>query len=317
MFGPISSVYYERINLGELQEDFSQVLLLKELDSLWESLHKPFWYTCFNKHPKGLYIVGDVGRGKTYLMDLFYERVHTPKMRLHYHIFNSKLHENLAKYSANTWETLAKEFLQQGHLLCLDEFQFTDISDLMILQKFFKSFFALGGMLVTTANLRPNEFPLADSYILKQFTNFFLSYMNIYELDKGPDYRLKGKESCQRVFIEGQERHFTNYYKKGFSRNLKECTYSFHNLCEQPVGTTYYNDLLNDCHSMVITDIKQLSDNDENSLIRFMQLIDLLYESKVNLFMHSNIAVKDIYSGNKYKGPFKRTLSRLLEITSR
>lgn len=317
MFGPISSVYYERINRRELQEDFSQALLLEKLDFLWEKIHRPFWQTCLNKHPKGLYIVGDVGRGKTYLMDLFYEKVTTPKIRLHYHFFIARLHENLAQHSTNSWEKLVENFYHQGNLLCLDEFQFTDVSDLMILQRFLKSFFTLGGILVTTANRCPNEFPLADNYILKQFIDFFIKYMNIYELDKGPDYRLKGKEGCQRFFIKGQEPPLTNYSKRVFSKNLKECTYSFHSLCEQPVGTTYYNDLLNHCHSMVITDIKQLNDNDENSLIRFMQLIDLLYESKINLFMYSNIAVKDIYSGNKYKGPFKRTLSRLLEITSR
>ncbi|MCP5322971.1 MAG: cell division protein ZapE [Candidatus Paracaedibacteraceae bacterium] len=317
MFGPISSVYYERINRGELQEDFSQALLLKKLDLLWEKINKPFLYACFNKHPKGLYIVGDVGRGKTYLMDLFYEKVNIPKIRLHYHIFNSKIHKSLSAYKSHAWENLAKEFYEQAHLLCLDEFQFTDVSDLMILQRFFKSFFALGGVLVTTANLHPNDFPFADKYILKQFTTFFLNYMDVYELDKGPDYRIKGKEGCQRVFIKEQDLPLAHYSKRSPINKLKECSYSFHSLCEQPVGIANYNDLLNECRSMVITDIKQLNDNDENSLIRFMQLIDLLYENKVNLFMRSNISVKDIYAGNKYKGPFKRTLSRLLEITSR
>jgi|GEM_PF-2564140 cell division protein ZapE len=317
MFGPISSVYYDRINHGDLQEDPAQALLLDKLDLLYDQLHKPFWQHYFTRKNKGLYIVGDVGRGKTYLMDLLYEKVKIPKQRLHYHIFINTIHEQLAKYKKKTWDNLAKEFYAKGALLCLDEFQFSDMGNLMILFQFFRKFFQLGGILVTTSNFKPEEFHLSDNARRNQFLEFLLQHVDIFSLDKGPDYRLKGRENCRRVFVDQKITSLANFFNRSIRKDLRECTYNFHSLFEMPVGSAYYDELLKKCDSIIITDFRQLTDDDENSLLRFMQLIDLLYESKISLFLYSHVALKDIYVGQKYIRPFQRTLSRLLEITSR
>lgn len=317
MFGPVSSVYYDRINQGDLQEDASQRQLASKLDHLYEQLHKPFWHQYFHSEKKGLYIVGDVGRGKTYLMDLFYDRATISKQRLHYHMFIKTIHESLLKYKEKPWESLAKEFYKKGALLCLDEFQLNDMGDLMILFQFFKHFFQLGGILITTSNRQPDEFHLPNDLRCRQFQKFLLQHLEVFSLEKGPDYRLKGKETCRRVFVDKQVTSVANFFQRSVRRDLKECTYSFHTLCETPVGIAYYDSILKKCESIIITDFKQMSDDDENSLIRFMQLIDLLYETKISLFMYTDVALKDIYIGAKYKQPFQRTLSRLYEITSR
>lgn len=317
MFGPISSAYYDLVNQGNLQEDLEQDLLVKRLDVVWKKLHKPFWCSYFNKSLKGLYIAGDVGRGKTYLMDLFYDKVKIPKIRLHYHIFINKLHEELIKHPENPWRNLAIDFYKKAKLLCLDEFQFYDVGDVMILHHFFKHFFALGGVLVTTSNLHPTEFSFSDELHKIRFLEFILTYIEVFSLDKGPDYRLKGKESCRKFFINEEAPSLGDFFKRNLRKDLKECTYNFHKLFEAPVGISYYSNLLKKCDALVITDFKQLNDDNENSLIRFMQLIDLLYESKTSLSLYSSVGLKNIYAGNKYKRPFKRTLSRLLEITSR
>jgi cell division protein ZapE len=317
MFGPISSVYYERINQGDLQEDPPQSLLLSKLDHLYEQLHKPFWYQYFHSEKKGLYIVGDVGRGKTYLMDLFYDRATISKQRLHYHIFIKTIHDSLLKYQPPPWESLGKEFYKKGALLCLDEFQLNDMGDLMILFQFFKHFFSLGGILITTSNRQPDEFHLPNDLRCRQFLKFLLQHLEIFSLEKGPDYRLKGKETCRRVFVDKRVVSVANFFQRSAQKDLKECTYSFHTLCETPVGVAYYDSILKECGSIIITDFKQLNDAQENSLIRFMQLIDLLYETKTSLFMYTDFLLKDIYIGSKYKEPFRRTLSRLYEITSR
>lgn len=316
MFGPVSSVYYDRINQGSLQEDSSQRLLASKLDHLHEQFHKPFWHHYFHSEKKGLYIVGDVGRGKTYLMDLFYDRTTIPKQRLHYHIFIKTIHENLLKYKERPWKSLAKEFYQKGALLCLDEFQINDMGDLMILFQFFKHFFQLGGVLITTSNRRPDEFHLPNDLRCHQFQKFLLQHLDVFSLEKGPDYRLKGKETCRKVFVDKQATS-ASFFQRRIQKDLKECTHSFHSLCALPVGVAYYDSILKKCESIIITDFKQMNDDDENSLIRFMQLIDLLYETKISLFMYTDVALKDIYIGNKYKHPFQRTLSRLFEITSR
>jgi cell division protein ZapE len=317
MFGPISSSYYDRINQGDLQEDHAQTLLLAKLDKLYDQLHRPFWQQCIINKKKGLYIVGDVGRGKTYLMDLLYEKVKISKQRLHFHIFINIIHERLAKYIKNPWNSLAKEFYKTGELLCLDEFQFSDMGDLMILFQFFKKFFQLGGILVTTSNFTPKEIQFSDSYRSNQFWEFLLQHMDIFSLDQGPDYRIKGKENCRRVFIDQKVTSLANFFNRNLRKDLKECTYNFHRLFEMPIGSAYYSDLLNTCDSIVITEFKQLTDEDEDSLLRFMQLIDLLYESKISLFLYSQVALKDLYIGQKYRRSFQRTLSRLVEITSR
>jgi cell division protein ZapE len=83
------------------------------------------------------------------------------------------------------------------------------------------------------------------------------------------------------------------------------------------VGVAFYDSILKNCDSIIITDFKQMNDDNENSLLRFMQLIDLLYETNISLFMYTDADLKDIYIGKKYKRPFQRTISRLLEITSR
>jgi cell division protein ZapE len=317
MFGPISSVYYEKVTQGDLQEDPSQSMLLGKLDNLFEQLHKPFWYQYFQYEKKGLYIVGDVGRGKTYLMDLFYDKATISKQRIHFHIFIKTIHESLLKYNTTPWEHLAKEFYKKGSLLCLDEFQLNEIGDLMILFQFFKHFFHLGGTLITTSNTKPDDFHLPNDIRCRQFLQFLLKHVDVFFLNKGPDYRLKGKETCRRVFVKKEAVSVSNVCQASDQRSLKECTYSFHSLCEAPLGVAFYGSILKNCKSIIITDFRQMNDADENSLLRFMQLIDLLYETKISLFMYTNADLKDIYVGKKYKHPFQRTISRLFEITSR
>lgn len=317
MFGSISSVYYDKVHQGDLQEDPAQVLLLQKLDDLYDQLHRPFWQQYFHHEKKGLYIVGEVGRGKTYLMDLFYNNAKISKQRLHYHILLKTIHERLQSYKKKPWESLAKEFYSKGTLLCLDEFQLNDIGDLMILFQFLLHFFELGGVLVTTSNREPEGFHLPNDLQCRKFLAFLLQYVDIFSLESGPDYRLSGKESCRRVFVDKQATSLATFFQRSLQKDLKECSYSFHTLCATPVGIAYYDTLLKNCDSIIITDFKQLYDEDENSLIRFMRLIDLLYETKISLSLYTDVKINNIYMGEKYKQTFRRTLSRLLEITSR
>ncbi len=317
MFGPISSEYYNKVHQGDLQEDPAQILLLQKLDELFVRLHRPFWHQYFHNEKKGLYIVGDIGRGKTYLMDLFYNSAKISKQRFHYHLFIKHIHESLGRFQKKPWKSIAKELYLKGRLLCLDEFQLNDIGDLMILFQFLRHYFDLGGALITTSNREPGEFNLPNDLQCQKFLAFLLQHVDVFSLEGGPDYRLKGKESCRRVFVDQNVTSVASFFQRSLQKDLRECSYTFHTLCESPVGVAYYDNVLKNCDLIIITDFKQLHDEDENSLLRFMQLIDLLYETKISLFLYTNVALKDIYTGEKYQKVFRRTLSRLFEITSR
>lgn len=195
MFGPVSSRYFQHVEEGNLQEDAEQFQCLATLDQLYYELHRPALLRYFHKATLGAYIVGSVGRGKTYLMDLFFSTVKRNKQRWHYHIFLSHLHNNLMHHSSSPWEELAQSVYRHGRLLCLDEFQIMDMGDLMILSRFLKIFFRLGGILVTTSNRMPNEFKIHNQNYLEQFHHFLSKHVHTLRLDHGPDFRRKGYSS--------------------------------------------------------------------------------------------------------------------------
>lgn len=317
MFGPISLLYQERIQSGELQEDTSQQALVEALDQLYLDIHAPFYKRFFSPQIKGLYISGDVGRGKTYLMDLFFSETKVTKQRLHFLVFKKLLFQTLQLQHSNKWENLAKHFIKQGAVLCLDEFQIQDIGDLRILETFFKFFFQHGGILITTSNYTPEAFSFSKRINETSFVAFLKHHLTFIFLENGPDYRIRGKENCERFFVDQPFRSIANFFKKSLRKTYRECTYTFHTLCETAVGAAHYEKVAQQCDVVIITHCHQLTDNHENSLLRFIHLIDLLYDNKVRLFIYADVNLKDLYVGQKHANIFKRTLSRLLELTSR
>ncbi len=306
MFGPVSSKYFHYVQEGALQEDPEQIHCLQALDDLHDALHRSLFTRHFYKNITGAYIFGDVGRGKTYLMDLFFSTVKKNKQRWHYHIFLSHLHNNLIHHSVTPWEDLAASVYRQGRLLCLDEFQIMDMGDLMILSRFFKVFFYLGGVLITTSNRLPNEFNLYNQNYLKRFYDFFSEHMNYIQLNKGPDFRQKGLIK-PRIVLEKPttQQHHASYHD------------SFQKLFESPRGVAHYIDILNKYDGVIVSQFKQMNDENEDSLMRFIQLIDLLYETKTSLSIQTDLPVDSLYTGNKHRHLFQRTISRLIEISSR
>lgn len=317
MFGPISSIYKAKVKAKELQEDADQYDLVQALDKLYESTHKPLWQNILNKQAKGLYISGGVGRGKTYLMDMFFAEAKIKKQRLHFLIFKQLLFKKISLTAPNKWKKLAKSFLKNGYLLCLDEFQIEDVGDLRILEAFFKPFFQLGGILVTTSNYTPHNFQHTHGASKASFINFLEHYLNFISLSEGPDYRRRGTEKCQNFSVASYLSPISNFFKEPFKLQKNQCRYTFTQLCNSAVGPNEYEKIAQQCNQITITNVPQLSDNDADSLLRFMRLIDLVYEKDRKVLIYSKAPIEDLYIGKKYADIFKRTKSRLLDLTSR
>lgn len=181
-----------------------------------------------------------------------------------------------------------------------------DMGDLMILSRFLKVFFKAGGTLVTTSNRLPNEFTLHNRNYLEQFYRFISSHIDYLHLNKGPDFRRKGYIIPDQSHPIDQQLAPDQVYKS-----------TFKTLFDTPKGVAHYVDILNKHNAVVVTKMRQMNDDHEDSFMRFVQLVDLLYETKAQLSMETQIPLENLYAGNKHQLLFQRALSRLIEITSR
>jgi predicted ATPase len=292
----VSNAYSELVQAGQILHDDYQQKALGELDNTYTSLHLSPLRRLLSPRPKGLYIVGDVGRGKTFLMDLFFKLVKTPKKRQHYHLFIQELYQLIHQ---ENWVSTLSTFYKNANVLCLDEFQLTDIGDSMLLYRFFKGYFDHGGTLITTANLEPKDFPLNQERSLHHLLMLIADHCTVVPISSNTDYR-----SESNIIIPIEES----------SENQKVLTLSFNDLFFDPVGTKYYTQILKPNTNMVITNGFSLNDENLGAVVRFIQFIDLAYESAITLKFSPTVSLDQIYVGKKYLDPFKRTASRLKKI---
>lgn len=294
----------------------------------------------------GVYLYGDVGRGKTMVMDAFFETVPdtTPKMRIHFHAFMKQAHEFLHEYRQNNKhekgvdkalpqfvEGLAKDV----RLICFDEFHITDVADAMILSRLFTAVLERGVSVVMTSNWAPDhlyEGGLQRDRIVP-FIDLIKRQMNVVELDGDIDYRklvLKGRpvyfttpyEGFEKVFCaltQGKERSTHVLEIKGRKLVVSGvygdvATLTFDDLCAKPLGAQDYMALARAFNVVIIEEIPELSAENRNEAKRFVTLIDILYEEKVAVVITAAQLPDNLYSGSDHAFEFDRTISRLIEM---
>ncbi|MGD8927035.1 MAG: cell division protein ZapE [Thioalkalispiraceae bacterium] len=292
----------------------------------------------------GIYLVGSVGRGKTYLMDLFYECLEgIEKQRVHYHRFMLDLHEKLRHLpkSPDPLIIISREIAEQVHVLCIDEFHVTDVTDAMLLSGLLNTLFKNGVTLVATSNTHIDDLYLnglqrerfmSAIHLLKDYT------VEIDLLD-GTDYRLlhleKGgtfkieKEKNNQVWLRGKFNELSptsirfSEHIQVHKREIKTVAMSddvvwfeFSELCDTPRAAKDYLEIARQFHTVVISDIPVLSPAKDSAAKRFMHLIDALYDHRVKLIATSETTPEKLYQGNLLKGMFDRTVSRLIEMAS-
>lgn len=348
----LAQAYAEKVELGELKADAAQAAVAARLDQLATELSaKPGnggllsrWFGGDKPSPpKSLYIYGEVGRGKSMLMDLFYANVNlAEKRRIHFHAFMQDIHKRRAKTTAaNVLQLIASDLAKEAKLLCLDEMQVTDIADAMILGRLFEALFAAGTVIVTTSNLPPdglyrdglnrNLFLPAIAMMRERFDIISLASTRDYRLG-----RLKGRETfitplgskatgeLQRIWhdlTETDHGHPQEINVLGRTLHAPEAAhgcarFSFAELCEAPLGPADYLAIANEFQTVFIENIPALKVGQRNEAKRFVLLIDTLYDARRRLVASSAKPAEGVYPAGDHKFEFARTVSRLKEMQS-
>jgi cell division protein ZapE len=297
--------------------------------------------------PRGVYIHGDVGRGKSMLMDLFYEVVSFgPKRRVHFHAFMLEVQQRLHKLrqtgGKEPLSRLAEALAGEARLLCFDEFHVVDIADAMILARLFEALFAQGVVVVATSNWAPRRLYEGglNRELFLPFIDVLLRHVDVVALEGPVDYRLQrmrdvpvylspddadAEERLLGIFatLSDGEIGAPDAIAVG-SRQLKVpkaadgvAFFPFASLCEQPLGPADYLALTERYHTLILKGVPLLTPDRRNEARRFMTLVDALYERHTMLFLSAAAPPDQLYPRGEGAFEFRRTASRLAEMQSR
>jgi cell division protein ZapE len=297
---------------------------------------------------RGLYIHGDVGRGKTMLMDLFFTASAVRrKRRVHFHEFMADVHERIHGYrqKIKTGEIAnddaiglaAAALAEEAWLICFDEFHVTDIADAMILGRLFTRLFAHGVVVVATSNVEPDELYQdgLNRALFLPFIALLREHMEVVRLAAQKDFRLE-KLAAQPVwYVPADEdaevaldmawQRLTGTLSGAKARVIRVpeaakgvARFSFRQLCEQPLGATDYLRIAREFHTIVLESIPVMDYPQRNEAKRFIALIDTLYDNAVKLVASAEAEPPALYLATEgYEAnEFKRTASRLFEMRS-
>ncbi len=343
----ISEIYDGLVTSGEIFRNEAQISVLPHLDALKTELEQPVKKSLFRKAPpppKGLYIWGGVGTGKSFLMDLFAANVDVPARRVHFHAFmqevQNALHIARAASEQDALNVVARNLSKGLRLLALDEMQIKDIADAMIVGRLFTLMREDGVVCVTTSNRPPDD--LYKDGLNRQLFLPFIAYLKehliVHDMQSETDFRQNRMSGAQVYFtplnsvssqgVEELWRDLTggrdirhSLQVKGRSLDIPRYhngvgRLSFYDLCGKPLGPADYLTLAEALRVIVIDDIPQLGRHNFNEAKRFVTLIDALYESKTRLICSAAALPEMLYLEGEGVFEFERTASRLREMQS-
>ncbi|SEK60683.1 cell division protein ZapE [Halomonas daqiaonensis] len=292
----------------------------------------------------GLYLWGGVGRGKTYLMDTFFETLPFPeKMRTHFHRFMQRVHNELEHYKGerNPLTLIAAKFAAETRVICFDEFFVKDITDAMILANLLESLFAHGVVLVATSNIVPGEL-YKDGLQRVRFLpaiELLERHCEVVNVDSGVDYRLRALERAEifhaplddeaeaelaRSFreIAGHEGEagapIEINHRVLHARRLHDDVvwFEFTELCDGPRSQNDHIELAREFHSVLVSNVTRMGANQDDQARRFINMVDEFYDRGVKLLMSAEVPADQLYRDGRLEFEFQRTLSRLQEMQS-
>ena len=341
--------YEAKIAAGRTKRDAAQRAVVSKLAALSDQLNqgikqdnifKRLFVPSAKPKTRGLYIYGEVGRGKTFLMDLFFESVSAiPKHRIHFHAFMQDVHAKRASTrSKNVIADIAGELSSKAKLLCLDEMQIGDIADAMMIGRLFEALYARGVCIVTTSNLPPDG--LYKDGLNRQLFIPFIEWMNehldVVQMSDGIDYRL-GRMASRQTYLIGDHPSEMNDiwdeltdHSKGQSiaievlgRKLEVpkaahgcARFSFAELCENPLGAPDYLALARNFRIIFFDHVPVIKASNRNEAKRFILMIDTFYDFKTKLVISAAAPPEKLYPTGQHAKEFARTVSRLKEMQS-
>ena len=341
----MSSLKDSFLNYCEKNNYEKNICQLKILDLIVDFLTTKKNFLNFftnNKKKKCFYLYGGVGVGKTMILNFVYEFLYEPKQRLHFNEFMINFHDYRHKMKNKDNSILAfVQNLKKYKLIYLDEFQVTNIVDAMILGKLFETIFNEDIKLILTSNTKVDDL-YKDGLQREQFLPF-ISIIKKHSIQKEltleDDYRKLGSDKLIRTFYPINEkntfkvnqifRELTKNKKKSkIKLNIKDriffisnyyegiARFNFEELCNVNIGAEDYMEIAKNCKFIVIDNIPTFNEENSNQQNRFITLIDILYEKEVNLLISASSNLESLGSSTKLKDSFRRTLSRLYELTS-
>ncbi len=367
--GPLAA-YRARLSSGELTTDPAQALAAERLEALWRRLRgytletrrydRTLWDRLRgrrrpddvpNDYPHGIYLVGDVGRGKSMLMDLFFAAATVSrKRRVHFHEFMQDVHHRIHSWrrephrladphSDDPIPPLADSIAEDAWLLCFDEFQLNDVADATILSRLFRALFARGVVIVATSNTAPTDLfagqPGRDAFA--PFFSLLDQYLDLIVMAGHRDWRrrtlgappywhvpadTRADEALDGAFRDlsgGAQPRTERLMVMGHQITIPVAAkgvarFDFQALCSQPLGPGDYLALATHYQALVLDAVPRLSPDNFDEARRFITLIDALYEHRVKLVASAAAVPDDLYQRGENAEAFRRTASRLQEM---
>jgi cell division protein ZapE len=343
----LPDIYDARVRDGSLTADAAQLEALPLLEDIRAAMAQPVKRGLFRKPPeppKGLYLWGGVGRGKSMLMDLFVESLDVPVRRVHFHAFMQEIHAGMhtarQRGVDDAIAPVAADVAASVRVLAFDEMQITDITDAMIVGRLFEALFKAGVVVVTTSNRPPDDLYKngLNRQIFLPFIALLKERMVVHELVSHRDYRqdrLEGSpvyftpiNDAARAAIAQVWADLTGGVAEPLTLHVKGrrveipafrngvARSSFYDLCGKPLGAADYLALAEAARVLVLENIPSLGRSNFNEAKRFVTLIDALYEAKVRLICSAAAAPEYLYLEGEGTFEFERTASRLREMQS-
>lgn len=337
-------VYKEKIAQGIIEQDILQNEVILGFEDLYNNLkpEKKFWFFQSKVNFKGLYIFGSVGRGKTFLMDLFVDCVDSKTIRRqHFHAFMLWFHQQLRtiKNKQNPIDIVIKKLAEKVSILCLDEFLVHDITDAMLLAGILDALEKHKINLITTSNVNPIDLYLGGLQRKKFIPaiEWLQNNMNIIQLDGEYDYR-STNVSSSKTWYSPINQDNENKFEQQFSqlvaaknlhispitinkrqvnivkRSNQHIMFEFDTLCKQPRNANDFIKISEQYHSVFVVINEAIELDDRNTARRFITLIDVLYDTQTPLYVLSAVDYNIIYLGEELSFEMQRTISRLTEM---